>query len=222
MHQEPREFGEDVLRLLRMLAAQLAPALMNMRLLAQAQRRAAEARALAELMRRGSAAFEPDEVFQLIAHYGCRLLGADFAGVALVDPDGRATSWCGVYGVCTQQWRDLTYSPSSYIAQRVFPAREPIISGDEDHPITPDSFPFLHGEGARRGLSVPLRMSDEPIGSLVSGWRFPVEVAGAHIDTAVALASFGAVLADQARQEHRLATVVESAPIVLSAMDPNG
>jgi GAF domain-containing protein len=62
---EPRVFGETELAPMRLMAAQLAPALMNMRLLAQAQRRTAEARALADLMLRASAEDEPDAVFAL-------------------------------------------------------------------------------------------------------------------------------------------------------------
>jgi diguanylate cyclase (GGDEF)-like protein len=221
---EPRVFGEAELAPMRLMAAQLAPALMNMRLLAQAQRRTAEARALADLMLRASAEDEPDAVFALIALYGCRLLGADFSGVALADPDGRASSWGGVYGTRSDAWRTLTYSPRTHVGRVVFPSEVPIVSrrDDPENTIGPQDFPFLDAEGAMTGLSVPLRMGGEPIGSLVFGWRFDHEIAPAHLDFASALASFAAVLADQARQEHRLTTLVECAPVVLGAIDSRG
>ena len=223
VHHEHREFDQHDLVLLRAMAVQLAPALMSMRLLAQAQRRAAEAHALSALMLRGAAEGESDSLLGLIAKWGCRLLGADVAGVSLRDPDGRTTAWGGVYGTVTDAWRGLTYPPDSHIAREVFTATRPVVSSATgDPPIGPDTFPFLHAEGARTGLSIPLRTGGETFGSLVFGWRFSLEIAEEHEDFGSALAGFAAVLTDQARRRSQLRAVVNSAPVVLAAIDASG
>ncbi len=223
VHHEHREFGENDLVLLRAMAVQLAPALMNMRLLAQAQRRAAEARALSALMLRGAADPDPDSVFALVAKWGCRLLGADVAGVALRDPDGRPTAWGGVYGTVGDEWRDLTYTLDSHISRSVFSSLTPVVcSTTSDPPIGPETFPLLHAEGARTGLFIPLRTGDESIGSLVFGWRFERDVARQQEDFGSVLAGFAAVLAAHSRGDNLLRAVVNSAPVVLAAIDPAG
>src|SRR5207244_10350125 len=70
----------------------------------ESERRRAEAEALAELVRQGATNPDTDHVVGLVTETACRLLRADYAGVALVEPDG-SRSWRGVWGNRTDAWR---------------------------------------------------------------------------------------------------------------------
>ncbi len=87
-HQEGR-FGDDDVRLLSTIAANVGAAIRNAQLYQETQRRADEMAALAEVGREISATLDPTAVLQSIADQALELFGAGSSAVFLLQPDGR-------------------------------------------------------------------------------------------------------------------------------------
>jgi diguanylate cyclase (GGDEF)-like protein len=212
LHHSERVFEESDLELLTTVGAQVAPALTNMKLLAAAHRRAAEALALATLMRTG-AGQNRETALQLIGEDATRLLGADVAGVVLHDPAG-GMEWSGVYGARTERWRDPAHRPSGPI----YFSGERTLLGENG--TMPD--PCLANEDVQTALILPLHGLTRTLGALVIGWRFQLDVAPAHVEFAEALAGFVGTLVEQASTAAQRDALIGNAPVVLASMDSDG
>ena len=87
VHQwTPRQFTEEEMALLELLAEQAALALENARLYSDARRRAERLRELAQLEHMVAASLDPDSVLRAIAASAVRLVGAEIAQVWTSDP----------------------------------------------------------------------------------------------------------------------------------------
>ena len=212
LHHSERDFDDSDVELLMTVGAQVAPALTNMKLLAAAHRRAAEALALATLMRTG-AGQDREAALRLIGEYATRLLGADIAGVVLHDPAG-GMEWSGVYGARTERWRDPAHRP----AGRVYFSGERTLLGADG--TMPD--PCLDNEDVETALILPLHAHTQVLGALILAWRFRLTVAPAHIEFAEALAAFVGTLVEQASTAAQRDALIGNAPVVLASMDSDG
>jgi len=196
----PRAFTPAEVRLLTILAAQFAPALETMRLYAESERQRAEAEALAHLMQRGAAEPDPDRVVALVAEYAGRLLGADYAGVALRDEDG-ADAWHGPWGARSDAGALAPFPADTAVARRLFEARQTVVLERlGEAPEAPlDLFPLHQSEGGRTGLATPLLSHDVAMGVLVLGWRTAVTPTVAQLRLAETLAGYAATIIENAR-----------------------
>lgn len=220
-HYSPRRFDERDIELLELVAAQVGPALATMRTLARAQRRTAEAYALATLMRRGTVLADEKELFSLVCETAARLLGADLAGLVLnTTVDGSA--WRGVFGNRTDVWRRRRYGGDNAAAATIFGDQLTVVHGPGGGVFDPDEFPFFAAESIRSGIAVPLGTDGPARGSLCVGWRFNVDPAEGQLELARALAAFsGTLVAGHVAGAQRDA-LVQSAPVALAAIDADG
>ena len=221
-HYTRREFSADDVALLELVAAQVGPALGTMRTLARAQRRTAEAYALASLMRRGATLRSEDELFALVVQSAVRLLGADLAGLVLRDSAGDGSGWRGVVGNRTDAWEHRHYGGDHPAAATIYGDSTQVIRGAGGGVLDAERFPFFAAEGIRSGVAVPLEAADGSRGSLCLGWRFTVEPAAGQLGLAEALAGFAGTLVTAAAARAQREALVGTAPVVLAAMDADG
>ena len=186
----------------------LTPDLTDLHL--ESERRRAEAEALAELVRQGATNPDTDHVVGLVTETACRLLRADYAGVALVEPDG-SRSWRGVWGNRTDAWRTTArLAGRGPVAQCIAQGRTIVSEHLAEHPDFPLANLTLHtSEGGRTALTTPLFSRAGTLGALVLGWRTDFSLATDHIRLAEALASCAATVIDNARAHTRVAARAE-------------
>jgi diguanylate cyclase (GGDEF)-like protein len=201
-HYDEQRYGEEAVRAVEGVAAKLAPALTSMSLLAAAQRRAAEAHVLADLMR--SAAEAPEAAMRLVCEYAALLLGADVTGLVLRGAIDGQTAWRGVYGNRTDAWRGRIYGADHF--------------GEGTEIVRSPTDPFLTAEDVHTAMAVPLHGH----GALLLGWRFTLEPAAAHVELAERLADFATTLVARAETVRERDLVIAHAPIVLAAIDADG
>ncbi|MGA2012777.1 MAG: EAL domain-containing protein [Solirubrobacteraceae bacterium] len=217
-----RRFTTDDVEALEAIAAQVAPALATMSTLARAQRRTAEAYALATLMRRGAAQHDGQAVFALVCETALKLLGADLAGLVLRDATGSGSAWRGVVGNRTASWERRRYGGTHPAASTIFGGRTEVIRGIDGGPLDAQRFPFFAAEGIRVGVAIPLDPIDGSQGSLCLGWRFHVDPSERQLELAGALAAFSGTLVAAAAARAQRDALVANAPVVLAAMDADG
>jgi GAF domain-containing protein len=156
----PHAYPPEQVQLLALLAAQVAPTLEAARLYSEAERRRAEAEALAELAREGAAAADPDAVIGLITQRACQLVGADYAAVALLAPEGNIT-WRGTWGhrAPLRRVRTLQFAPGRNLTGRALAnGGTAIVERLGDDPTIPsDEFAAHRAEGGRTLLGIVLR-----------------------------------------------------------------
>jgi diguanylate cyclase (GGDEF)-like protein len=216
-----REFTASDVELLEFVAEQVGPALGAMRTLARAQRQAAEANALATLMRQGAGLDNREELFLLVSHTAVRLLGADVVGVLLGDGQRRDVAWRGVVGNRTEAWLDPRYSQTHPNAVRIFNA-DTLIHRPGQGPLDPDRYPFFAAEEVSVAVSVPLDPTDGMRGALCLGWRFDVQLSPASLRLVEALAGFAGTLVASATSRAERDAIIAGAPVMIVALRPDG
>ncbi len=206
----PREFTPEQKQLLSLLAAQVAPALQAARLHDDSQRRRAEAEALAELARQGAAANDTDRAIKLITDQACRLLGADYAGVSLLELDDML-SFHGMSGHRSTGWHAVRVPRNQGAAGRALEAGRTLIFerlGD-DPTARREAFPVHDAEDGQTALSTPLHGHGGPLGALTVGWRSEVHLTAAQVRLAEAVASYATTILDSANAHAALAAQAE-------------
>src|SRR5712692_1431753 len=172
----PRHYAPSDLQLLAVLASQVGPTLEVARLDAEAKHRGAEAAALANLACQGAAECDPERVLSLITEAACSLLGADYAAVALTQPNGAVARY-GIRGNRSQVWRDpVPAARPSGLTRRVLADGQPVLIEHlgTNTRFPPAEFPLHRSEGGRTVLGLPLRSREELLGALHLGWRTDV------------------------------------------------
>jgi GAF domain-containing protein len=174
------------------------------------ERRRAEAEALAELVRQGATDPDTDRVVGLVTETACRLLEADYAGVALVDADG-TRSWRGVWGNRTDAWRTTArLAGRGPVAKCIAEGRTFVSEHLRENPDFPQANLTLHmSEGGLTALTTPLFSRGSTLGALVLGWRSEFSPMSDHVRLAEALAGYAATIIDNARAHDRVAARAE-------------
>jgi PAS domain S-box-containing protein len=202
--QASQHFSSDDVQALALIAAQVGPAIESARLLVEAQRRRAEAEALAEIMSAGAIDRDPDRVIAMICDRACQLIGADYAGIVLVEADGSRV-WRGMSGNRTETWRTPVPLRTDRSRARRLPIdRVSVIHRSEDDADDSGARMQVHrAEGGRTLLSVPISHGTTQVGALVLGWRSEVEPSDAQIQFAETLANYAALIVDNMRTRAR-------------------
>ena len=166
----------------------------------------AEAQALAELVRQGAADPDTERVVGLVTETACRLLGADYAGVALIEADG-SRSWRGVWGNRSDAWRATARLQGRGPVSRCIAEGRTLVTEhlgeDPEFPLA--NLPLHEREGGRTALTTPLFGREEVVGALVLGWRWELSPASDHVRLAEALAGYAATVIDNARTHAHVA-----------------
>lgn len=206
----PRGFTADEMATLVLLAGQVGPTLEMTRLFVESEQRRTEAEALAELARQGATDADTDRVVNLVAETACRLLGADYAALALTAVDGGRT-WRGVWGTHSEAWRTNAKLQGRGPATRALAEGRTIVAerlGDDgEYPLV--NLPLHESEGGRTALATPLLNRDRSVGILVLGWRWDARLSQRQIRLAEALAGHAATVIDNARAQEALTARAE-------------
>jgi diguanylate cyclase (GGDEF)-like protein len=216
-----REFTAADVEMIEFVAAQVGPALGTMRTLARAQREAAEAYALAALMRSGTELDDIDEVFKLVSDTAVRLTGADVVGLVIGDRQRRGMVWRGVVGNRTEAFREPQYTSTHPNRMRIF-SGETLLHGGADGPLDPERYPFFAAEGVVVAVALPLDASDGERGALCLGWRFEAELGPSGLGVAAALAAYAGTLVSSRTSRAERDAIVAGAPVILAALLPDG
>jgi diguanylate cyclase (GGDEF)-like protein/PAS domain S-box-containing protein len=199
-----RNFEEEHVHLLQLLAAQLAPVLDGARLHAESERRRTEAEALAELARQGAATTDVNRLTGLISDRACQLLQADFAAL-LVQTDNDQLVWLGVRGNQSQKWASPRRLAGRGPAALCMAEGRIVVfrSAAHDSDGSLDGLELLNAEGAKTVLAIPLAHADRQLGSLLVGWREDASLTVASGNLAQALAGYAATVLNNA-QSHAM------------------
>jgi PAS domain S-box-containing protein len=186
---------------------------------APSEQRWVEAEALAELVRQGATHPDTNRVVGLVSETACRLLGADYAGVALVEADG-GRSWRGVSGNRSDEWRATARLLGRGPVTRCIAEGRTLVSEHlgENGEFPLSNLPLHEREGGRTALTTPLLSREGTLGALVLGWRWEFSPAPDHVRLSEALAGYAATVIDNARAHERLASRVEELRILYEAL----
>jgi PAS domain S-box-containing protein len=201
----PHRFTPEQVQTLSLLGALVGPTLESARLYVAAQRGRADAEALAEIMRAGAIESNPDRVIAMVCERACKLVGADYAGMALAEPDG-SRQWRGMWGHHTDVWqRPGTFRGRGPFARAVATGKTVVQRVDEfedaDDPTA--RMATHHAEGGRTLVLTPIPSRDAPPGALVLGWRTDIEPTPAQIRLAETLVSYATIVVDNVRARAR-------------------
>jgi len=195
---------------LALLAIQISPALDVARLYLESERRRAEAEALAELARQGAIEPDTDRAVSLVTETASRLLGADYAGVALTEANG-SRSWRGAWGNRSEGWLTGARLLGRGLVTRCLAEGHTVVAEhlgeNPEFPLA--NLPLHEEEGGRTALTTPLVSREGALGALVLGWRWDFRPTARHVRLAEALAGYAATVIDNARAHARLAARAE-------------
>lgn len=227
-----RHYTRDEIQLLTLLAAQVGPALEAARLYTESERRRTEAESLAELVRRGAIEPDVDRVIAMIAEQACRLVGSDYAAVALAGDDGEI-ALRGVHGGRARAEAPATIGPLGNHASRVLMEERTVVLSD----IGGDpANPFHLAEGGLAAIGVPLREGEKTVGALLLGWRQSNQPSPEQVRLAEAVGGYASTILDNTRTHERerrlgteaaarsseLAAVIDNIPAGVYVADPEG
>ncbi|HEX6511783.1 MAG TPA: GAF domain-containing protein [Chloroflexota bacterium] len=196
--------GPEQLRMMETLGGYAGAILDNALSHAELERQHAEAQALAELVRKGAAERDPQRTVDLVCSGARDLVGADYAALTLIDELGNRLRWAGsgTIGPPRSTSRGRGMGPSS---QALASGDVVVLQRIDEQPEPPL---FHGGEGGKTALAAPVLGRDGLSGALHLGWRSHVEITAAQRRIAATLASYAAVIVENARAH---ATVEERA-----------
>jgi GAF domain-containing protein/CheY-like chemotaxis protein len=197
--QEGR-FGEDDVRLLGTIAANVGVAIQNARLYDETHRRAEEMAALADVGREISATLDPTAVLERIAEHAMNLLDAGSSAVYLAQPGGRSFRAIVGRGEIAEQLLADTIRLGEGIIGNVLQARRAEmvndVLADERTRIIPGTDPDEND----RLMVAPLIAHDQVIGGMAVWRPIPGEpYTQSDLDLLVGLSQHAAIAIDNAR-----------------------
>lgn len=195
-----RQWQDADVELLMLFSAQLDLA----RLYAESDRRRSVAEGLAEMMRRGSTERDVSKVLSFICEQAGPLVGADYGGISIIDPDRRdLPARLGTWGHLSPSGGEFPSGRGRGPLGRALREGRTVImenlNGDRE------TTPAVHvREGGKTVLASPLVTQRGIIGGLMLGWRTPFTPSPTQIALVESLASYAAILLENA---HALATL---------------
>jgi len=211
-----RHYTRQEVQLLTLLAAQVGPALEAARLYHESERRRREAEALAELVRQGAGQEDSERAIAMIAEQACRLVGADYSVVVLVNSNGDLEVK-GHHGTRSAIWKSGVRLSASGHAARVIEKGRSVALGT----IDPDDNWIHQAEGGQSAIGTPLREGERQVGALILGWRNALEPMIEQIQLAEAVAGYAATIIDNVgthERERRLAIEAAARSTELAAV----
>jgi len=220
-----RKFAERELRLLSLLAAQVAPALEAARLAEAAQERARTFSLLHEIAVAAGGVLEPGKLCALLAEKTRELVGVDRATVTLYDPDSELLTV--VADTDSVEDAPPPVRPGMGTAGVAFMRREPVIV--DDYQTWDQGLFWAREQGFRSSVAVPLLARDRAIGTVAAMSRQPRRFGQDEVKllsllvAQIAPAVQGARLhADLAAGERALRAIYDTAPVIIARNELNG
>jgi diguanylate cyclase (GGDEF)-like protein len=195
-----RQFDDDDLRLLTIIADQAATAFSGADLMAETRRLAAELRQLLDMSSALSRSLDPRAVADLMAEHLARAVGADQAQISDWDQPNDRLRTLGCYPVATRGVLDDFYPLAGYpVTRRVLEGGVLEIVDADEPGADPAEVELLRRDGQRGLVMLPLVVNDRVIGlvELVSTGR-PTADAG-RITLARTMAHEAAMALENAR-----------------------
>jgi diguanylate cyclase (GGDEF)-like protein len=160
-----RQFDDQDLRLLLILADQAATAFTSARHLAEAKRLTAELRQLLDMSSALSRSLDPVAVADLMAEHLARAVGAAFAQISAWETADDRLRTLGCYPADSRASLRDTYPLAGYpVTRRVLEDRTIAVVDVDDPDADPAEVALLLEEGSRGLLMLPLVAKDEGIG----------------------------------------------------------
>ena len=147
-----------------------------------------------------SALLEPERVIALVVRKARDVIGAEVAGLSLVNEGSGDISW-HLLADSGDQVRLIHQGPGESMAGYVVRTGRPIIIPDWGSPPVdgPDTAPILVAEGLRSALAVPLQSGGRTLGVLMAANRTPTTFGEDQVALLSSLADQAAVALDNAR-----------------------
>jgi len=198
--QQEGRFGEDDVRLLSTIAANVGVAIQNARLYDETHRRAEEMAALADVGREISATLDPTAVLERIAEHAMNLLAAGSSAVYLAQPGGRTfRAIVGRGEIADQLLADTIHLGEGIIGNVLKARRAEMVNdvlADERTRIIPGTDPDEND----RLMVAPLIAHDEVMGGMAVWRPIPSEpYTQRDLDLLVGLSQHAAIAIDNAR-----------------------
>jgi GAF domain-containing protein/CheY-like chemotaxis protein len=198
--QQEGRFGQDDVRLLTTIAANVGVAIQNARLYRETHRRANEMSALADVGREISATLDPTVVLEKIAEHALNLLSGGSSAVYLVQPDGRTfRAIVGRGRIAEQLLADTPEIGQGIIGSALASGQAELVNDAIADPRT-RVIPGTDPDENDRLLVAPLVAHDEVIGGMAVWRPIPSEpYTKSDLDLLVGLSQHAAIAIDNAR-----------------------
>jgi PAS domain S-box-containing protein len=222
-------FGEADLRLGTAIATQLALSIDNARLYQHAERERRRLGALYDIARSLASVDDPDEILSLIVHAAARLLGAEAAGLRLLEGDELVAR--AMTESAAPLMRRFRIKIGESLSGRVVAMSAPVLVEDLS---TDDRYDPAHRRGAvehgfRSFLGIPLRAGDRIIGALNLFTKERRRFTADEVSLATAFADQASVAIEKARlhdaveaQRNQLAQIFDSTSDGILLVTPEG
>jgi GAF domain-containing protein/DNA-binding response OmpR family regulator len=198
--QQEGRFGEDDVRLLSTIAANVGVAIENARLFDETHRRAEEMAALADVGREISATLDPTAVLERIAEHATHLLSAASSAVYLAQPDGHTFRAIVAHGRIAEQLLADTIIVGEGIIGNVVVSRESQMVNDVLADSRTRIIPGTDPDENDRLMVAPLIAHDAVIGAMAVWRPIPSEpYTKSELDLLDGLAAQAAIAIDNAR-----------------------
>lgn len=172
--------------------------------------RAAELRAVQEVATEILSRLDVEATLLSVTNAAVELLGADIAGIMLVDKHGEALEMRACTGHRTVDTARLRVQPGQGVAGKVFETRAPVKVDDylTDSSISQDFAQIAKEEGKRSALGAPMATPEEFIGVLMVWRRRPSVFGSEDTRRLTSLASLGTIAIVNARLHERQRSTV--------------
>jgi K+-sensing histidine kinase KdpD len=194
-----QRFDEHDLQLLEALAAQVAVAVLNARHFAAARDQASQLSALMRANRHLALGSQQDEILENIAEDAARLMGAEAAGIRLVDQGNlvHVSSYGAEAALVVRASHPLSEGLTGEVVRLNAPVQTPDLWSDERS--DPRHRELAEKLGFRGWLGVPLQGRADVIGVLTVLTRQAHAFSDAQIELLMAFANQSAVAIENAR-----------------------
>ncbi|MBI2775694.1 MAG: sensor domain-containing diguanylate cyclase [Chloroflexi bacterium] len=160
-----RQFDEDDLQVLMILADQAATALESARLLSRTESMAEELRRLLEMSQELAQTLDPKQVGAVIARHLTVALGVDACAISSFDPDGDRILSLGEYPEVGFVQKHPEYALSDYPeTRRVLATQATVVVDVEDETADAGERALLRETGHRLLAMIPLIAKGQPVG----------------------------------------------------------
>jgi len=203
MYARPHTVDAGVRRMIELISKQIAPMLAVMGLLLEAEHSVGESVTLSKLISDTATYVDVSATCERITETACRLLGADYGAVGVLESDG-SVRFYGMWGARAPLWRS---NPRNHLFGGIEEdyGRTFVITRLPDRPdASRDEFANSLSEGGRTVMVTPLGDEYKRIGSLLVGWRVDVKPTLRQIKLLEMLAKHATIVVVHARSIQRV------------------